>query len=370
MRHFFFISMLCLSFLFQAALAVDAPKLSFAPKHYICYRVNTPLDIDGQLTEPAWQKTPWTDAFVDIEGSLRPLPRFKTRARMLWDDAYLYIAAELEEPHVWANLINHDDIIFYDNDFEVFIDPDGDTHRYFELELNAFATHWDLFLDKPYRDECKPLFFWDIRGLKKAVTVQGTINDPGDIDQGWTVELAIPWAVLKEQAPEGRGPLPGEQWRINFSRVEWRVHVEANGYQKDINPETGKAFPEDNWVWSPQGVINMHYPEMWGFLQFSNKEAGAGTETFIVNPEEAIKWILRQVYYRQRAIQKESGRFAKSWKALSLSLKPVDGYQWPVKMAATEHLFEAWVLDESGNTSWHIRQDGLVWKKERSKREN
>ena len=26
--------------------------------------------------------------------------------------------------------------------------------------------------------------------------------------------------------------------------------------------------PEDNWVWSPQGIIDMHQPEHWGYLRF------------------------------------------------------------------------------------------------------
>ena len=90
--------------------------------------------------------------FVDIEGDAKPAPRFRTRAKMLWDDTYFYIAAEMEEPHVWGTLTKHDSVIFHDNDFEVFLDPDGDTHDYYEFEINALNTGWDLFLDKPYRD--------------------------------------------------------------------------------------------------------------------------------------------------------------------------------------------------------------------------
>jgi len=71
---------------------------------------------------------------------------------MLWDDTYFYVAAQLEEPDVWATLTQRDTVIFYDNDFEVFIDPDGDTHNYYELEVNAFGTLWDLMLLTPYRD--------------------------------------------------------------------------------------------------------------------------------------------------------------------------------------------------------------------------
>jgi len=48
----------------------------------------------------------------------------------------------------------------------VFIDPDGDTHAYYELEVNAFGTPWDLLLIKPYRDGGPAVISWDISGLK------------------------------------------------------------------------------------------------------------------------------------------------------------------------------------------------------------
>src|SRR5262245_54526853 len=107
------------------------------PKGYVCYRALTPITIDGDLKDAAWAAAPWTDAFVDIEGDKKPKPQFRTRVKMLWDDEALYIAAELEEPHIWATLKEHDSIIFYDNDFEVFLEPDNDNHMYGELELNA-----------------------------------------------------------------------------------------------------------------------------------------------------------------------------------------------------------------------------------------
>jgi hypothetical protein len=116
------------------------------PESYICYRSATPVTPDGVLDEKVWSVVPWTDYFVDIKGSVKPAPRLKTRAKLLWDDQNLYIAAELEEPHVWGNLKQRDTVVFYDNDFEVFIDPDGDTHAYYELEVNALGTAWDLLL--------------------------------------------------------------------------------------------------------------------------------------------------------------------------------------------------------------------------------
>lgn len=70
---------------------------------------------------------------MDIEGDRKPRPRFRTRVKMLWDDNYFYMGAEMEEPHVWATLTERDSIIYRDNDFEVFIDPDGDNHNYYEI---------------------------------------------------------------------------------------------------------------------------------------------------------------------------------------------------------------------------------------------
>ena len=62
----------------------------------------------AKLDEGDWKKAPWTTDFVDIEGDAKPTPRFHTRAKMLWDDNYLYIGAELEEPDVKATLTKHD----------------------------------------------------------------------------------------------------------------------------------------------------------------------------------------------------------------------------------------------------------------------
>src|SRR5262249_50376054 len=179
--------------------------------------------VNGRLDDPAWQAAPWTDDFVDIEGDAQPTPRFRTRAKMLWDDEYFYVGAELEEPHVWATLTKHDSVIFHDNDFEVFIDPDGDSHDYYEFEINALNTAWDLFLPNPYKDGGSALNGWEIAGLKTAVHVDGTLNDPGDTDRGWAVVIAFPWAALKEQAHRiAAPPNDGDQWRVNFSRVEWQ----------------------------------------------------------------------------------------------------------------------------------------------------
>jgi hypothetical protein len=330
------------------------------PKGYVCYRTNSPVSADGVLDEQEWGAVPWTDYFVDIEGSVKPVPRLNTRAKLLWDDSNLYVAAELEEPHVWARLKQRDTVIFFDNDFEVFIDPDGDTHSYYELEVNALGTAWDLLLLKPYRDGGAAVTSWDIAGLQAGIHTDGTINNPGDLDKGWTVEIKIPLSALKECNTGGRLPKAGDQWRIDFSRVEWRTLIENGKYVKEINPKTGKPFPEDNWVWSPQGRINMHMPEMWGYLQFSSIKAGAGSEVFVPDPDLDRKWALRMVYYAENEYFIKNKSYSSS--LADIGLKSAD---FPKNLPApviqsTRTTFESYFPAANDNPVLTIYQDGRI----------
>ncbi|HPM89037.1 MAG TPA: carbohydrate-binding family 9-like protein [Bacteroidales bacterium] len=338
------------------------------PENYICYRPGDVIVIDGILNESDWEAVPWTDNFVDIEGDAKPQPDFRTRAKMLWDDSYLYVAAELEEPHIWATLRQRDTVIFYDNDFEIFIDPDGDTHTYYELEVNAYSTPWDLLLIKPYRDGGPAVNNWDINGLKVGTDIKGTINDPSDIDQGWSVEIAIPLQVLKECNRTGL-PKAGDQWRIDFSRVEWRTIIENGKYKKEINPATGKPYPENNWVWSPQGRINMHMPEMWGYLQFSDIRAGTGTESFVSDSDKDEKWALRMVYYAETEYYKKFSCYAPDLKSLGLGKEDFTKTGSLPLIKATQNTFESYLPHEKGKQGWIIFQDGRIVQTGRFSRE-
>jgi hypothetical protein len=182
---------------------------------------------------------------------------------MAWDDEYLYVAAYLEDPHVWATITEKNAVIFHDPDFEIFLDPDGDARHYYEFEVNALGTIWELYLERPYRDGGPVHEGHNLDGVRSHVHVHGTLNDPSDVDDGWSVEVGLPWQAL---VPFARGcscpPRPGDTWRINFSRVYWHHELRADGYRK-------LPRSEENWVWSPQGVIDMHQPERWGVLEFA-----------------------------------------------------------------------------------------------------
>ena len=320
------------------------------PLGYIAFRAASSPRIDGRLDDEAWRPAPWSEPFVDIEGAVKPRPRFDTRVKMIWDAEYFYIGAELNEPHVWGTLTTHDAVIFHDPDFEVFIDPNGDNHEYYEFEINALGTYWDLFLPKPYKDDGKAMNAWEIAGLKSAVFVDGTVNDPRDTDRGWSVELAFPWRVLAEQARRPAPPREGDQWRVNFSRVQWPIDTSGGKYQKPKNAR------EDNWVWSPQHVVDMHRPETWGYVQFTSR--APGEVTFVRDPGWPARAWLHRIYYAQRDYRRANGRWAASVDELKIGALPEDLAGPELRVAGS--VFEVSVGLKGSGQRWRITQDSLL----------
>lgn len=349
---------------FAPARAFPEPQIPWEPRGYVCARATGELRIDGRIEESDWAAAPWTGPFLDISGPQLPAPRFATRAKMLWDDHCFYVCAEMEEPDLWATLTDRDAVIYRDNDFEVFIDPDGDTHAYYELELNALNTVWDLLLLRPYRDGGPAVNAWDIAGLRTAVHLEGTLNQPGDTDRGWSVEIAFPWAVLRECAGRESPPREGDRWRVNFSRVEWRTRIVEGRYEKLRDPATGRDLPEDNWVWSPQGLIAMHYPEMWGFVEFTlapPEEVARTGKACAFAAVERAQWVLRRVYYAQQAHRETHGRCAPTLEALGLASPPAAGDPWPPELRASRDRYELRLPDGAG-WIWHLTEEGRVWR--------
>lgn len=336
----------------------NPPVPELEREKHVCYRASDSIKIDGIPDENSWMEAEWTKEFVDIRGPEFPAPLYATRVKMLWDDNYFYVAARLKEPHIQGTITRHDAVIFHDNDFEVFIDPSGDTHLYYELEINALNTIWDLLLVKPYRVGGPPVNSLESRGIKTAVHINGTLNNPEDTDSCWYVEMAIPLATLAELDGK-RKPTEGTQWRVNFSRVQWHTRVVDGVYEKITDPKTGRPLPEENWVWSPQGVIDMHRPETWGFVQFSELNAGSGSSQFEPGEEEETIWALRNIFLAQRKYRGKYGQFAETLQQLEEV-----GFN-PEALNGTYEVRTGWnayeVKTTENGSDWFINQEGRVW---------
>ncbi len=324
------------------------------PRGHVCQFATVPPKIDGILEESAWSDAEWTEDFVDIEGNGKPKPKYRTRAKMLWDREFFYLAADLEEPGLWATLTKHDSVIFQDPDFEVFVDPDGDSHEYCEFEINALNTGWDLFLPKPYKDGGKAQDEWEIPGLRTAVHLRGTLNNPADKDEGWSVEIALPWKAFEAFAHRPTPPQAGDQWRVGFSRVQWQTEIKNSRHVKLPNT------PEHNWVWSPQGVIDMHRPEQWGFVQFAGP--GSAASVFVPDPALPVRNLLQEVYYAQLDHHRKHQRWAAALEDLALQPVRPKGVG-PLTLKPTEDGYEAAAditLPDGRIQRWLIRQDAHI----------
>ena len=270
----------------QQTLIQNIPCTDADIPRYIARRASAAPVIDGKLDERRWREAARSSPFVDlVHGTPAHLD---TRAAVLWDDQYLYVGYWLEEPNVEATLTERDAPIYRDNDAELFIaGRDG----YYEFEINAYGTIYEVlfFWEEAYTQhgyaaipqldrnhpQAKPFngvgfkkhprgkrigfWNWDFPGLKKAVHVNGTINDNSDVDRGWTVELALPWSGLSILAKgDGRSlpPRNGDVWRMDFSRF--------NTYKA---PSPSKD--SGGWAWSSHGVWDSHVPECFTYIEFS-----------------------------------------------------------------------------------------------------
>lgn len=318
------------------------------------YNCQQPIDsivIDGKENEQSWANAKWTNQFVDIEGEKNPAPYLKTQVKMLWDKEYFYFYAKLEEPHIWANLKQRDTVIYWDNDFELFIDPNGNTQNYYELELNALNTVWDLMLTKPYRDGGKAITSWDIKGLKTAIHIEGTLNNPTDTDDYWTVEVAIPWESLIETLPKKKRTIVGKTMRVNYSRVQWETEVINGKYVK-------KKLPENNWVWSPQRVIAMHEPEFWGRVYFSPMPIDTKEVFHFDKDSENVRHMLYTIHRAQRSRLKKHGSFS-NFKADVYT--GTQEFEWTLD--ANTYWYHVKLYDPfNSKLVWHIDENGKSWK--------
>lgn len=225
----------------KAKVAVEGAGLP----SYKAARRAAEIVVDGDLGDPGWKAVASTGAFLRTHDG--GAARYRTEARLVWDDEYLYAAFDSEDEDVWAKLEKKDDPIYGEEVVEVFLDANADGKTYNELQVSPRNVQFDAYF--PARRQGMDLA-WD-SGMTSAVKVRGTLNDPSDQDRGWSAELRIP---IKSLSTVPRWPpQPGDKWRFNLYRLEWHGGRKVN---------EGAAF-------SPPLVGDFHHLPRFGFLEFA-----------------------------------------------------------------------------------------------------
>jgi hypothetical protein len=210
---------------------------------YKAPRTTGPIKIDGVLDEPDWKRAPMVLLGRSIDGGPT---KYRTEARLLWDDEFLYVSFVSQDEDVWSDFTKHDDKIYTQEAVEIFIDADGDGKTYNELEIAPTNATFDAYF--PARREGMDLS-WE-SGMVSAVKVDGTLNNPSDVDKSWTAEAKIP--IAKLAAVPHVPPRVGDKWRINLYRLDWHTNRKVN---------EGSAF-------SPLYMGDFHNLPRFGWLEF------------------------------------------------------------------------------------------------------
>jgi len=239
---------------------------------YTVKRAVSPLEIDGRLDEADWEAAALTERFVFyVDGTAVVL---NTRGKMLWDDQYLYVAFICEDPDVWGTYVNRDDALYNQEVVEFFIDPDGDSLDYIELEFSPKATILDYLMSKPWSDGGKANAGWTYDGMQVAVWVDGTLNNQDDTDVKWVCECALPFDEIAFIAPTMNfPPQPGDSWRVNLYRYDY------GGADRDDTELSG---------WNQTDKRGFHAPDKFGTAIFSSEPAIGPTSAGGTEPPGAF----------------------------------------------------------------------------------
>ncbi len=188
---------------------------------YQILKTDVAITIDGRADEPAWKKAPESPTFVTAEGS--PEMRGHTRARLLWDEQFLYAFITVEDRDIFNQYREPDSPMWKEDVVELFIDADGNGQGYVELQVNPHNAQFDSWFGKTRREGGDISF---AAQMKSAVTVKGSVDERGDSDTGWDVEIAIPLAAVKGKDSTMAVNVPpavGDTWRLNVVRIDGKT---------------------------------------------------------------------------------------------------------------------------------------------------
>lgn len=222
-----------------AVARAGAPR-KFQPPEYAILRTGGPLAIDGKLDEAAWFAAPHVGDFVFTwwkQGR-----KEQTRAKLLWDDDYLYVGVLCEDAHITARHTERDGKIAEDDCFEVMLAPNPDTPDiYFNIEFNVLGGILDNFRpDGPAKPRAPK---WDAEGVRIAGTYAGTLNDDSDGDRYWQVEVAIPFRNFSKVAGQPR-PRPGTVMHLNLNRHGGRTNPQYSQWSRADTPKPSFHTPD------------------------------------------------------------------------------------------------------------------------------
>ena len=212
-------------FLVLAVSASPAGSSSAVPTDHECRRATGAITLDGKADEPAWQHAVVIESFGAFWAK-RP-GKTTTKARLLWDDKYLYFHAEMEDADLYADERKTNGHLWDNDVFELFFKPSEQSHAYYEFQINPLNAQFHCFMPSRGAGGMRRALSSPADSkfnMKTAVLLRGTLNNWRDNDTGWSVEGRIPWQDFHHT---NGGPKAGHTWRFALCRYDYSKNYES-----------------------------------------------------------------------------------------------------------------------------------------------
>ena len=265
----------CMSFAFlmvvmaSPLLAEDA-KPAVVPPHE-CRFTDMPITIDGKADEKAWESAEIIDKFsLPWLGKEARPSKTTTKARLLWDLDNLYFFGEMVDSDLYADVTEHDGDTWNNDVFELFIKPADNKPGYYEFQVNAKNTVFDMFL--PRRGHVARFRRAQEFHLETKVVLDGTLNNWTDRDKGWSVEGKIPW---RDFIKTGGRPAIDEVWKFVLCRYDYCIDFET--------PDLSWSSPQ-----SSKPGADFHRWEDYSDLKFIGPEKSQARRPFGIDKLEPL----------------------------------------------------------------------------------
>ena len=168
-------------------------------------KFDQPPVIDGKLNEDVWQKAVVLKDFYQIQPGDNTPPSKSTEVLLGFDPKFLYIAFKAtDEPDKIRATVAKRDNIFQDDYVGFFLDTFNDKRKAFEAFFNPLGIQADGILTEGGGEDFSVDLLMESKGLVH--------------ENGFTVEIAIPFKSLRFEA--GKGKLWGAHFFRRIKRLE------------------------------------------------------------------------------------------------------------------------------------------------------
>ena len=245
MRHKYILVLSSLILLIQCA--VDRTS-----EHTIeaLYTSVSPI-IDGDENDAIWKQITPILLKDNRFGNEAQELELQTYVKACYDENNLYFFFLCEDPDIWTSFTQRDEHLWKNEAVELFIDVDDVPETYVEIEVSPANVLFDSYIVDTLNIDVAKTAQLDLKGIKTAVAVSGTLNKRDDTDDQWTVEIAIPFTDLANET---------------IKQVTTETDIRINFYRLDKN----QGVERRSYAWSPTND-RFHKPSYFGNLIFKKK---------------------------------------------------------------------------------------------------